>query len=79
MDSSTLLLAGTVLLGLVGAAVFLLSQPGETKTRSVKSGLKPRGASREHEPICYEFPAQVLLHCSQRHSFALLAEDLYAQ
>ena len=44
MDSTTYAIVGTLLLGLVGAAAFFLMQPAETKTRSAKGGLKPRGA-----------------------------------
>ena len=37
-----MLIVGTALLGVVGVLAFLAMSPGETKTRSVKSGLKPR-------------------------------------
>jgi len=37
-----MLIVGTALLGVVGVLAFLALSPGETKTRSVKSGLKPR-------------------------------------
>ena len=42
MDSQTLVIALTVIVGLVGAVLFL-SQPGEVKTKKAKGGLKPRG------------------------------------
>ena len=37
-----MLIVGTALLGVVGVLAFLTMSPGETKTRSAKSGLKPR-------------------------------------
>ena len=35
-------IVGTLVLGVVGVIAFLSMSPGETKTRSAKSGLKPR-------------------------------------
>ena len=43
MDNTTLAIVGALVIGLIGAAAFLLSQPAEVKTRSAKGGLKPRG------------------------------------
>ena len=43
MDSHTLMLVGTLLIGVVGAVIFFASQPAPTKTRSAQGGLKPRG------------------------------------
>ena len=37
------LIAATLVLGVIGVVAFLAMSPGETKTRSAKSGLKPRG------------------------------------
>lgn len=36
------IIVGTAVLGVVGVLAFLAMSPGETKTRSAKSGLKPR-------------------------------------
>ena len=35
-------IVGTLVLGVMGVLAFLSMSPGETKTRSAKSGLKPR-------------------------------------
>jgi hypothetical protein len=72
MDNTTLLAVGTVVLGLVGVAVFMLMQPAPTKSRSDKSGLKPRG-------VYYAVPKTarqtlLILACD-----ASVAEDLYTQ
>ena len=37
-----MIVVGTAVLGIVGVLAFLAMSPGETKTRSAKSGLKPR-------------------------------------
>ena len=42
MDN-TWVIAATVLLGVVGVAVFFLSQPAQAKSRSTGGGMKPRG------------------------------------
>lgn len=42
MDNTVLAIA-TVVLGLVGAAVFFLSQPAQAKSRSTGGSMKPRG------------------------------------
>ena len=42
MDN-TLLAIATIVLGLVGAAVFFLSQPAQAKSRSTGGSMKPRG------------------------------------
>ena len=44
MDTSTLVVVGTLLIGILGAVAFFASQPGPAKSRSAKGGLKPRGA-----------------------------------
>ena len=43
MDSQTLMLVGTLLIGVVGVVIIFASQPAPTKTRSAQGGLKPRG------------------------------------
>ena len=42
MDN-TLLAIATIVFGLVGAAVFFLSQPAQAKSRSTGGSMKPRG------------------------------------
>ena len=42
MDNTVLAVA-TIVLGLVGAAVFFLSQPAQAKSRSTGGSMKPRG------------------------------------
>ena len=42
MDNTVLAIA-TIVLGLVGAAVFFLSQPAQAKSRSTGGSMKPRG------------------------------------
>ena len=42
MDNSTLAIVGTVVLGLIGVAYFVLMQEPATKKKSAKGGLKPR-------------------------------------
>ena len=39
----TYLIIGTVILGIIGAAIFVLAQPAQTKSRSAGGGMKPRG------------------------------------
>lgn len=39
----TYLIIGTVVLGIIGAAIFVLAQPAQNKTRSAGGGMKPRG------------------------------------
>ena len=43
MDN-TWVIAATVLLGVVGVAVFFLSQPAPAKSKKSGGGMKPRGA-----------------------------------
>ena len=37
-------IVGTIIVGLIGAAIFVLSQEGDIKKKTKKDGLKPRGA-----------------------------------
>ena len=76
MDWSTTII-GTIVLGLVGAAVFLMMQPAQVKSRAAKGGLKPRGAPRtpHARPMHAEHPSLTRgVECG-----CLCAEDLYAQ
>ena len=43
MENTTLLMLGTVLMGVIGVAYLILAQPPATKKRATKGGLKPRG------------------------------------
>ena len=75
MESSTLLILTTVVLGLIGVAYMVAAAPGPTKTRKGKDGLKPRGALARH-------PATILSLLTPCHLHLLaawFAEDLYAQ
>ena len=48
METSYLIAAGTLLLGLAGIAFFVLSQPAAPKKRSEGGGMKPRGSAGPH-------------------------------
>ena len=71
MDSQTLMVVGTLLLGLVGAAIFFVSQPAPVKKRSAGAGLKPRGElhmTPRAIMLRANHPRAIMTHCSQRIS-----------
>jgi hypothetical protein len=43
METPTLVMIGTVVIGIIGAIVFFASQPAPAKKRSAGGSLKPRG------------------------------------
>ena len=47
----TYVIIGTVILGIIGAAIFVLAQPTQTKTRSAGGGMKPRGEPKQRPPM----------------------------
>ena len=73
-DNSTMLIAFTLVIGVIGAAVFFLSQPAPVKKRSKGGDLKPRGAPRRlprRDAFAYTSRAA--------ETSCAPAEDLYAQ
>ena len=54
-------IVGTIIIGLIGVAVFVLSQEGPVKKKTKKDGLKPRGArARSLSPLRRAFFAHRL-------------------
>ena len=45
-SSTAMAMAMAIIVGLMGAAFFIISGSGPTKTKSKKEGLKPRGMQR---------------------------------
>ena len=45
-DTTTIVIIGTLIVGVMGALVLFASQPGPTKKRSAQGGLRPRGEWR---------------------------------
>ena len=46
----TYVIIGTVILGIIGAAIFVLAQPTQTKTRSAGGGMK-LGEPKQRPPM----------------------------
>ena len=54
----TYLIIGTVILGIIGAAIFVLAQPAQTKSRSAGGGMKPRGERNSTRYAARSSPGQ---------------------
>jgi hypothetical protein len=78
-------MAVAIMVGLIGAAIFIINGASPTKTKSKKDGLKPRGTllaviitteqvvPPHPPPPCSQYPAECLVRVRDN------AEDLYAQ
>ena len=70
LDTTTLVMIGTLIVGVVGALVLFASQPGPTKKRSAQGGLRPRGEGHKYSAArcapMHSADTHTLLCCRRR-------------